>query len=609
VTNLGYIGHGWQFANQPSCEYPLNSNVEHLYLGGLWVGAEDPDGVIRVSTGARDGQVTGYADLTEFQPPEDGAVAEVWSNSQNSDLFDPRALATQHIQMNFDDYKVDESGNHVPLGIRVDLRALAWSTPFADDFVILDYGIINVSQAELRNLYVGLWLDTTVGNTENTDPYDPNAPQGWNYYDDCNGAWGAEGWVGGDYQVQDDPGIWMCYEHDDDGEMGLATSWVGTRLLGTRPAVPADGQLPPVSYNAWTYQGVPVEDDWYDSDNDDIVDSPGKYQFMANGEFDVGEGFDYCANWIALLSTGPIAYLAPGDTLHATFAVVCGADSLGLLANSKVAQLAYDDGFRIPQGPPSPRLEVGYEWNSIELAWAPGDSLDRETGEPLPDDDPRRSPEHHISQVTGKPDFQGYRIYRYQGLVIDQDPFALATLVAEFDKIDGFGFDTGLPPVNEDGLREFTDTGLLDGFPYWYAVTSFSAPDPAEGLPSFESGFNENAELVYPGPAATSTPEAGKVGVAPNPYRGGSLFDKPGGERELGRRVWFTNLPARCTIKIFTLAGDLVRTLHHDDPYEGKQAWDLLSEHQRAIASGLYVYVVEDADTGEVQRGKLVVIK
>ena len=50
----------------------------------------------------------------------------------------------------------------------------------------------------------------------------------------------------------------------------------------------------------------------------------------------------------------------------------------------------------------------------------------------LPDDDPRRSPEQHISTITGKPDFQAYRIYRYQGLGIDEDPYELSDIVAEF---------------------------------------------------------------------------------------------------------------------------------------------------------------------------------
>jgi hypothetical protein len=34
-----------------------------------------------------------------------------------------------------------------------------------------------------------------------------------------------------------------------------------------------------------------------------------------------------------------------------------------------------------------------------------------------------------------------------------------------------------------------------------------------------------------------------------------------------------------------------------------------LSGHTRAIASGLYIYVVTDMDNGDVQRGKLVIIK
>ena len=44
-------------------------------------------------------------------------------------------------------------------------------------------------------------------------------------------------------------------------------------------------------------------------------------------------------------------------------------------------------------------------------------------------------------------------------------------------------------------------------------------------------------------------------------------------------------------------------------PATSQEPWDLLSEETRAIASGLYIYVVENQDTGEIQRGKLVIIK
>ncbi len=60
---------------------------------------------------------------------------------------------------------------------------------------------------------------------------------------------------------------------------------------------------------------------------------------------------------------------------------------------------------------------------------------------------------------------------------------------------------------------------------------------------------------------------------------------------------------------MFNLAGDLVKILDHDDPTRGMEPWDILSDAPRAIASGLYIYVVEDLANGDLQRGKLVIIK
>jgi len=661
LTNLGYFGTAFSNRNQPSCEYPLNSNVEHIYRGGLWVGARAADGSVHVTSGAQDAnglqegddirELTNFYDdenagnpknfvrewsnsqnsanydireLTNFYDDENAGnpknFVREWSNSQNSANYDIRSLATQHFEMYMHDYMDSPSGNHTPLGIEVRLRALAWGNPYADDFVILDYTLVNITGdslgtggSELTDVYLGLWVDTTVGNTEHRTPYDPQAPLRWDYWDDYNGAWGPVGQVDETFTVPSDPDIWMAYEHDADGDEGLATSWIGYRLLGTnRAPTPAPG-VRPVSYNAWRFRGVPARDDEYEAPDAPGTILPGKYQIMANGNFDVGEtgeaDFSAQSNWVTLMSTGPCHSWAPGDTLTVTFAIVAAPDSLSLLAHGKVAQVAYDEGFTIPAGPPSPLPEFATENNSVVIAWASGDSLDS-GGQPLPIDSALRSPEHHISAITGREDFQGYRIYRYQGRAIPGDPFRTTTLVAQFDRIDGVGFDTGLPPRGEDGRRRFVDTGLLDGFPYWYAVTAFSAPDIEAGLPEFESGFNENSRLVYPGPAAASG-LAGGVSVYPNPYRAASMFDSRtnAGIEEIGRKLWFTGLPPRCRIQVFTLAGDVIKTIEHDDPSSGQAAWDLISEPVRAIATGLYVFVVTDHATGEVQRGKLVIIK
>ncbi len=610
--------------------------MEHVFLGGLWVGATTADGSVHVSTGAQDAssladgeQTREFTDAIDTSDPGDDIdQVQFWSNRQNSDFYDPRALATEHLRMVFYD-NVTASG-HVSMGLKVILNVLTWGNSYADDYVILDYAIVNQSGTELRDVYVGLWIDTTVGNTEQTDPYDDNAVVRWNFYDDVNGAWGPSGEVAEELglpaglipeasQVPGDPGIWLTYERDADGEEGLAMSWVGNRLLGTRPSPQLIPGQSPVSYNAWTFRHVPARDTWYREyeiqGNDTIWAeelTAGKYQVMGNGAFTVGQTneTDYTipSNWVSLLSVGPFPFLAPNDTLRAAFAVVCGADSLGLLANSRVAQVAYDDQFSLPSGPPSPNLNVATDWNSVILSWPPGTPVD-DQGAPLPTDDPRRSPEHHISKTTGKPDFQGYRVYRHRGEEIPDDPYVVSDIVAEYDIVDGIGFDTGLPPLNSAGERVFAiETDLLDGFPYRYSVVSFSAPDPEEGLPSFESGFFENDVLVYPGSPTTASASVAGANVVPNPYRAASAFDNPN-DPELGRKIWFTNLPARCSIRVFTLAGDLVRTLQHDNPNDGKHAWDVLSEYGRAIASGLYVYVVENLESGEIQRGKLVIIK
>ncbi len=40
VTNFGTYGHGFSlWPEQPSCEFPLGSGIEHMFDGGLWIGA------------------------------------------------------------------------------------------------------------------------------------------------------------------------------------------------------------------------------------------------------------------------------------------------------------------------------------------------------------------------------------------------------------------------------------------------------------------------------------------------------------------------------------------------------------------------------------------
>ncbi|UCG29261.1 MAG: hypothetical protein JSV53_06975, partial [candidate division WOR-3 bacterium] len=100
------------------------------------------------------------------------------------------------------------------------------------------------------------------------------------------------------------------------------------------------------------------------------------------------------------------------------------------------------------------------------------------------------------------------------------------------------------------------------------------------------------------------------VKVVPNPY----VIANEWQTRFVQRRVKFINLPNRCTIRIFNLNGELVRTLLHQETSDdgvgndlgGDEWWDVLNDYDELISSGVYIFHVE-SDIGE-QVGKFVII-
>ncbi|MFH1762216.1 MAG: hypothetical protein ABIA63_14045, partial [bacterium] len=159
--------------------------------------------------------------------------------------------------------------------------------------------------------------------------------------------------------------------------------------------------------------------------------------------------------------------------------------------------------------------------------------------------------------------------------------------------------------------------GLLNNVNYYYSVTAFSLPDTVLGISELESSLPKNSMIVSPGPAPPST--VGQVAVVPNPYMGNEDYTsyQPPWESPPAGRVWmeqdrkiqFINLPQNCTIKIFTVSGELVKMLEHNDPVRGYEEWNLVSQVGQAIASDMYLFAVKDNKNGNVQVGKFVVIK
>ncbi|MBD3334019.1 MAG: hypothetical protein GF355_00715 [Candidatus Eisenbacteria bacterium] len=98
--------------------------------------------------------------------------------------------------------------------------------------------------------------------------------------------------------------------------------------------------------------------------------------------------------------------------------------------------------------------------------------------------------------------------------------------------------------------------------------------------------------------------------VVPNPYVASASFEPErfavSGRGE--RRIEFRALPAKCTIRIYTIQGALVQTLHHDGSDDGYVAWNLRTKDNLDLAPGLYIFQVDAGSLGE-HIGKFAVIK
>ncbi len=94
-----------------------------------------------------------------------------------------------------------------------------------------------------------------------------------------------------------------------------------------------------------------------------------------------------------------------------------------------------------------------------------------------------------------------------------------------------------------------------------------------------------------------------KINVFPNPYYGAykNEFNK------YDRHVTFSHLPQRAVIRIFNLAGQLVRKLEKDSPDQFLR-WNMLNEDYYQIPSGLYIVHIELPDYEKSKILKLAIV-
>ena len=215
----------------------------------------------------------------------------------------------------------------------------------------------------------------------------------------------------------------------------------------------------------------------------------------------------------------------------------------------------------IPNAPrPPTNLKITSSIGSIQLAWDKSKSAD----------------------------VAAYNVYRKAG-----------TNLGDFDQI-------GSVPAT---ASSYVDSLLNIGESYFYYVTaandgSTNTDPTCFGVPLESSKYtNRSYHPARAYRAATNNLRA--VRVVPNPF---NLYQAKGFPGDADR-LTFTNLSRRCIIRIFTVNGDLVKTIRKDDPSVFVTWSPMLTDDNLFIAPDIYVYHIEDVDTGEKTTGKFVVVR
>ncbi|MBK8944926.1 MAG: T9SS type A sorting domain-containing protein [Ignavibacteriae bacterium] len=97
--------------------------------------------------------------------------------------------------------------------------------------------------------------------------------------------------------------------------------------------------------------------------------------------------------------------------------------------------------------------------------------------------------------------------------------------------------------------------------------------------------------------------EIEKINVFPNPYYATHTNENS----QYEKFITFSNLPQRAKIRIYNIAGHLVRTIYKDNESQ-YITWDLTNEHNFWVASGIYLVYIEMPDLMESKILKLALI-
>ncbi|MBM4161273.1 MAG: hypothetical protein FJ217_09270 [Ignavibacteria bacterium] len=102
-----------------------------------------------------------------------------------------------------------------------------------------------------------------------------------------------------------------------------------------------------------------------------------------------------------------------------------------------------------------------------------------------------------------------------------------------------------------------------------------------------------------------------KIKVVPNPYLAAATWEprNPYASGRGPRSIHFNHLPQQCTIRIYSVSGELVATIEHNSALlDGSAEWNLLSRDNLPVSYGVYIYHIDAPGVGE-KVGRFAIIK
>ncbi len=220
--------------------------------------------------------------------------------------------------------------------------------------------------------------------------------------------------------------------------------------------------------------------------------------------------------------------------------------------------------------------------------------LDDDNGEPQYQDVYNLTPfDHSISGGNNDP---------YMDWVYFRNPANTAPGTAGYDQFvaDGPNYDFNSPEVMARTVLVNWNGGSVSDTTYPANVNQV-IPETGTTFRIISTKPNTTADtyqLSSPTPVknnmALARQQAALVNVFPNPYTGFNIEETD----PVNRFVTFTHLSPTAKIRIFTLAGELVRTIEHTDGTQFER-WDLRNANDVPVASGMYICHIELPGIGE----------